>query len=68
MTVSLIEKSGKLGGQMSLIHSTLDCDTTSDFMKDIIKRVMNHRNIRTHLNCEVDTVNGHIGNFTVALI
>jgi heterodisulfide reductase subunit A-like polyferredoxin len=65
--VSLIEKSGKLGGQMSLIHSTLDCDTTSDFMKDIIKRAMNHRNIRTHLNCEVDTVNGHIGNFTVGL-
>ena len=65
--VALIEKSGKLGGQMSLIHSTLDCDNTSDFMKDIIHRVMNHRNIKTHLNCEVDTVQGHIGNFTVGL-
>ncbi|MBP7734523.1 MAG: FAD-dependent oxidoreductase [Spirochaetes bacterium] len=66
-SVSLVEKSGKLGGQMSLIHSTLDCDNTAEFMNDLIRRVKGHRNIATHLNCEVDSVHGHIGNFTATL-
>ncbi len=66
-SVSLIEKSGKLGGQMSLIHSTLDCENTAGFMYTLIQRVMEHRNITTHLNCDIDSVHGHVGNFTVGL-
>jgi heterodisulfide reductase subunit A2 len=65
--VSLIEKSGKLGGQMSLIHSTLDCENTAGFMNDLIRKVMGHRNITTHLNCDIESVHGHVGNFTVGL-
>jgi heterodisulfide reductase subunit A-like polyferredoxin len=66
-SVSLVERSGKLGGQMSLIHSTLDNESTSGFMHAIAERVMNHRNITTYLNSEIDAVHGHIGNFTATL-
>lgn len=65
--VALVEKSGRLGGQMSLIHSTLDCTDTAGFMTALVQRVKEHRNIRTHLNCEVASVHGHIGNFMATL-
>ena len=65
--VYLIEREGRLGGQMNLIHSTLEHENTSDFVQDLVRRVMANRKIKLYLNCEVEKVKGHIGNFTVTI-
>jgi heterodisulfide reductase subunit A2 len=52
---------------MSVVHSTLEHEHTSDFVQGLIKRVMANRRIRLYLNCEVEKVKGHIGNFTVTI-
>lgn len=66
-SVSLVEKSGRLGGQMSKIFSTLECGDTSDFINSIVGKTENHRNIKLYLNSDVTKVGGHIGKFTATI-
>jgi heterodisulfide reductase subunit A len=65
--VSLIEKSGTLGGQMLNIHSALEGDDTHLFTANVLYRTQNHRNIKVYLNSEVAKVGGHIGKFLVTI-
>ena len=65
--VSLIEKSGTLGGQALNVHSTLEGDDIHDFIANLLDRTQNHRNIKVYLNSEVTKVNGHIGKFLVTI-
>ena len=53
-------------GTCTDIHSTLEHDDIAGFHEGLDQAgSMDHRNIKLHLNCEVEKVNGHIGNFTV---
>ncbi len=36
-------------------------------LSDLVNRVTNHRNIRVYQRCQVSSVNGHIGKFSVTL-
>ncbi len=65
--VYLVEREGRLGGQMNQVHSTLEHDHTSDLVQGLVRRVMANPRIKLYLNCEVEKVKGHIGNFTVAI-
>jgi heterodisulfide reductase subunit A-like polyferredoxin len=65
--VSLIEKTGALGGQALNVHSTLEGDDPYYFMANLLYRTQSHRNIKVYLNSEVTKVNGHIGKFLVTV-
>ena len=65
--VYLVEREGRLGGLMSQVHSTLEHGSTAEFVQDLVGRVTANKRIKTYLNCEVEKVRGHIGNFTVTL-
>jgi len=65
--VSLIEKSGTLGGQILNIHSVLENDDPYFFTANILYQTQNHRNIKVYLHSEVTKVNGHIGKFLVTI-
>jgi heterodisulfide reductase subunit A-like polyferredoxin len=65
--VSLIEKSGTLGGQILKVHSVLEGDDPYFFTANMLYRTQNHRNIRVYLNSEVTKVDGHIGKFSVTI-
>ncbi len=66
-TVTLVEKSGVLGGLSLGISTTLENNDTREFLNGLIERVMAHRHIRVYLNSEVDKLAGHIGKFTVTV-
>jgi heterodisulfide reductase subunit A len=66
--VHLVEKSGRLGGTARRIFKTLDGLDVQAFLKDIAKKVKNHRHISVYLNGQTTNVEGHIGNFRTELI
>ena len=65
--VSLVEKSGVLGGQVRNVHTILEGNETAGLISDLLERTQNHRNITVHLNSDVVKVSGHIGKFTVTI-
>jgi len=65
--VSLVEKSGRLGGNMLNIHSTLEDDDIHSFVNDLKAKVEASRNIQVFLNSEVTKLSGHIGKFTAGV-
>jgi heterodisulfide reductase subunit A-like polyferredoxin len=65
--VSLVEKTATLGGHLLHVHSTLEDNDISDFVTDMVNRVVHHRNIIVYQHSEVTSVTGHIGKFSVTL-
>jgi heterodisulfide reductase subunit A len=63
--VELIEKSSQLGGNLSLVHSTLEHENIDEFKVNLIEKCSTHRNIDNHLNSIVENVAGHIGEFKI---
>ncbi len=66
-TVSLVERSTRLGGNLQKVHSTLEGDDTQGFLRELIHKAENHKNIKLFMNSEVVKLNGHIGKFTVTV-
>jgi heterodisulfide reductase subunit A len=65
--VHLIERSGRLGGHLLDLSSTLEHENIAPFTADLIRRVQDHPNIRLHPAAEVTGVEGYIGSFQVAV-
>ncbi len=65
--VELIEKSSQLGGNLMYVHSTLENENLEKFKADLIESANTHRNIDCHLNSEVNSVVGHIGEFKIKI-
>jgi heterodisulfide reductase subunit A-like polyferredoxin len=65
--VHLVERTGSLGGHLIDIHGTLERGDISDFTSDLIRRVKSHPNILLHLETQVASVAGHVGNFRITL-
>ena len=63
----IIEKSGELGGNLLSLNYTLEHDDIKPFIKELIWRVRSHPGIDTHLNSEVTSVAGFIGNFNITV-
>ena len=63
--VDLIERSSQLGGNLSLVHSTLENENLDKFKTDLIEKFSTHRNIDYFLNSTIDKVSGHIGEFKI---
>jgi len=61
--VSLVEKSGTLGGVANRIHRTINGGDVQAFLHQQIARVMGHPKIRVHLGSRVVDSSGYVGNF-----
>lgn len=62
--VFLVEKSGKLGGQVANIDLTFPyMDSAQQLINPKIEKVNNHPNIEVYLNSSIDEVFGYVGNF-----
>lgn len=62
-SVSLVEKSDKLGGNARLLNTTWKNEEISPHLDDLISRVGKNESISVYLNSEVKTVKGCAGNF-----
>ncbi len=65
--VTLVEKSGELGGNMLNIHATLENDDIRSYAVSLAEMVKGSKNIRLLMNCEVAKLNGHVGKFTATI-
>jgi heterodisulfide reductase subunit A len=65
--VNLIERSGRLGGNLAGLNFTLERDDIASFLASIVKEVEDHPNIKLHLDTEVTGLEGYIGCFQVAV-
>ncbi|MBN1833099.1 MAG: FAD-dependent oxidoreductase [Deltaproteobacteria bacterium] len=65
--VNLVERTNSLGGHLRDIRGTLEHDDISGFTDDLICRVSSHPYITLHMEANVKSVNGHIGDFVVRL-
>jgi len=63
----LIEKTNELGGNLRRITHTLRGMDPQQELKDIIDRVQNNKNITLHMESEVESVDGFVGNFHTTL-
>ncbi|MCP3941116.1 MAG: CoB--CoM heterodisulfide reductase iron-sulfur subunit A family protein [Desulfobacteraceae bacterium] len=62
--VHLVEKSDKLGGYAgNNIHATIDDLEPVSMAKDLMIKVLEHKNIILHKNCEVAATQGSFGAF-----
>ena len=63
--VDLIEKAPQLGGNLALVHSTLENENLKNFQNNLIEKISTHRNIDCYLNSIIERVSGHIGEFKI---
>ncbi len=63
----LIEKSKKLGGNLSRLTWTMDGQNAAAVLKDLTGRIKKHRNVEVMLGTEVEAISGFVGNFTTTV-
>ncbi|UCD92519.1 MAG: FAD-dependent oxidoreductase [Methanobacteriota archaeon] len=67
--VHLVEKEGVLGGFTRNLNSlSLGDKSAEDTIKPLIEHVQAHENITVHLNSQVESVSGFIGNFDTTIV
>ncbi|MFO7789436.1 MAG: FAD-dependent oxidoreductase, partial [Bacteroidales bacterium] len=65
--VHLVEKDDTLGGNLAYLKMELDGENWQLFLKKKIQEVNDHEWINIHMNTNIKSVNGSIGNFTTTL-
>ena len=63
----LVERSGNLGGQALRIHETWQGEDIQKNLADMIKDVQQDQKIETHLNAELKSMEGFVGNFKTTI-
>jgi heterodisulfide reductase subunit A len=66
--IHLVEKEGELGGFVRNLNNLYVTEkSASDTIKPLIEKVKAHKNITTHLNSALKSVEGFIGNYDIAI-
>ncbi len=65
--VSIVERSGALGGLARNLRRTLDGQDVRAWLSGLIKKVESNPLITLHLNCRVTKTDGAVGGFTATL-
>ncbi|MDI6791846.1 MAG: FAD-dependent oxidoreductase [bacterium] len=65
--VSLVEKSDRLGGNALKLRHNFQGQEVAPYLDSLIEKVSSHENITVHLNSEIDSVSGFVGNFKSAI-
>ena len=61
--VFLVEREKELGGNARRIHWTIDSDDVQKYIKDTIKKIEDHPNIKIYKNANIEDIQGYIGNY-----
>ncbi|MBM7854802.1 heterodisulfide reductase subunit A-like polyferredoxin [Desulfohalotomaculum tongense] len=65
--VSLVEKTGELGGHARHIKYTINGNNPGELVNELIEKVNAHSQIEVILNAEVSEVSGYLGNYSTKL-
>ncbi len=65
--VDLVEHEEELGGNLKDIFSTLIHEDIQKYLKNLIKRIEDNKNITVNLNSQVTEVSGYVGNFQAVI-
>ncbi|HHE73869.1 MAG TPA: 4Fe-4S dicluster domain-containing protein, partial [Desulfobacteraceae bacterium] len=63
----IIEKSDVLGGQALNLFKTISGDSVQEKLSELISDINGNDNVRVHLNTELSSVDGFVGNFKSTL-
>lgn len=63
-SVSVVEREPELGGNLNKIHSTLENPDTSEYLKNLIKKIKNNKLINVYKDTNLTAIDGCIGDFT----
>jgi heterodisulfide reductase subunit A2 len=66
--VDLVEKKSFLGGHALKLNATWNGEAMRPFVDELVQRVSAHAKIDVHLNAEVSSVQGFVGNFTSTIV
>ena len=67
--VTLIEKSGILGGQLNHLDRLAPSgEKASDILQEFLDQIVNYKNITIHTNCIIENVTGYVGNFRLDVV
>jgi heterodisulfide reductase subunit A len=66
--VHLVEKSGKLGGNLQHIYTTLSGDDPQKLLLDNVRNIEENSFINVYLNSEIKEFSGYAGNFNVTIL
>ncbi|MGD8369256.1 MAG: FAD-dependent oxidoreductase, partial [Desulfobacterales bacterium] len=61
--VDLVEQSAQLGGHGRRLRQAADGRPVAPFVEELAERLVNHPDIRVHLDASVESVEGFVGNF-----
>ena len=65
--VDLVERQACLGGNLRAVFTTFDGQDPQAYLKDLVRQVEAQPRIRIHLEHELETTTGFVGNFTSSL-
>ena len=65
--VSLVEQAKELGGNLPLIHRTIQGDSPQELLEETVARVEKHPNIQLYTKAKVIHSHGHVGHFSTAI-
>ena len=65
--VHLVEKEGELGGALRRVKTLQDGSSPATWLGETIERTLAHPNIDVHLNADLASIDGSVGNFTTTL-
>ncbi|MBN2239156.1 MAG: CoB--CoM heterodisulfide reductase iron-sulfur subunit A family protein [Dehalococcoidales bacterium] len=65
--VHLVEKTGKLGGNLSHIFATLEGNDPQDLLNSTIRDIEENSLITVYMNAEVKEVSGYAGDFDITI-
>ena len=63
----LVERNDALGGQALRIHETWQGEDVRKNLTEMIEEIQRDENIETHLNAELQTMEGFVGNFKTTI-
>lgn len=63
----LVEKAEVLGGQARNLYRTSDHSDVQKELAAMVQAVLHHECIQVHLNAEIESVEGFVGNFTATI-
>jgi heterodisulfide reductase subunit A len=65
--VDLIERDARLGGNLNRLRSSIDGQDTQALLRRLVDDVGNHKNITVHLNSQIQTVEGFVGQYKTTI-
>jgi heterodisulfide reductase subunit A len=64
---AIVEKEGRLGGNLNHIYFTLEGNDVQEYLKNMIQTLEHHPKIKIYKNSEIESVKGFVGNYKTTI-